>query len=745
MRGSLVRRLLVLCAVAVMIFSAFALAQSGAPRGTVVVQDQNYPSSYTANQGSDLPVGPITVAEGMPPRALAATSIVRIGPLPSAPTPILYSRNDIPNRVVESGTSAASFAISFNSYLTKGVWARIGTGQAGSLGDGGAALSAELDLVTDSLFKRSGLAVASDGKIYVADTKNSTIRSVEGENGNDSGIIRSVAGRWAARQNVTLTEPMGIAADRAGNLYIADHGAGAVDVLIASTGQLETLAQVVSPASIAVTLDGSKVFVASPETGGVFAISTITHAIAAVPGFAPAAAAPTASSDAKANPCAAIEAAAGSTTISADVVEAASAQKTVCAAGLAVDGQANLFVADANAGNILRVDARTRKTTIAVTGLSVPGDIAFDANEDLFVSEQGRSRIIALGALGAPPSTLTLTAPTPPTGCTQGVSFTYCNEPTAGSSPSFAFTLKNTSTTTAATGVTIAPPLRTVMPPPPPVDFAVTSTSCTSTLAANSSCVINVAFTPLAAGARSGTVTVTDSVPSDLATINLAGTGDTFSMQIVDGQSPVVSVAQGGTATFMAQLNADAVFGQNGEKVTLACPTNLPQFTNCSFKPCPVTPTVGGNIPFSIVMVTSSSTVQAPEIQNPCNSAAANVAPVPQGTPPVWRVIADNFKRVPPFPALLAVLALVALLGFGAIGVLPGRGPGVRRVFAALALVALSGALLSACKKKSNTVSTATPIATTTMNVTASATDSSGNPINASRSLQITLDVIKGK
>ena len=29
------------------------------------------------------------------------------------------------------------------------------------------------------------------------------------------------------------------------------------------------------------------------------------------------------------------------------------------------------------------------------------------------------------------------------------------------------------------------------------------------------------------------------------------------------------------------------------------------------------------------------------------------------------------------------------------------------------------------------------------MNITASATDSSGNPINASRGLQITLDVIK--
>ena len=101
------------------------------------------------------------------------------------------------------------------------------------------------------------------------------------------------------------------------------------------------------------------------------------------------------------------------------------------------------------------------------------------------------------------------------------------------------------------------------------------STSCTSTLAANANCVINVAFTPLATGLQQGTISVTDT-QGDVAAFNLSGTGDDFSMQIVAGQSPEVSVAQGGTATFMAQLNADAVFGQNGEKVTLACPINLP-------------------------------------------------------------------------------------------------------------------------------------------------------------------------
>ena len=162
-----------------------------------------------------------------------------------------------------------------------------GVGQAGSLGDGGPAASAQLDLAADSLVERSGIAVAADGTIFIADTQNSTIRSVGAASSSEPGVIRSVAGRWAARQNIALGQPMGIAVDRAGNLYIADYSAGAVDVLSAATGQLSTLAQVISPASIAVMPDGSEVFVASPATGGVFAITASTGSIAAVSGFAP--------------------------------------------------------------------------------------------------------------------------------------------------------------------------------------------------------------------------------------------------------------------------------------------------------------------------------------------------------------------------------------------------------------------------------------------------------------------------
>lgn len=327
--------------------------------------------------------------------------------------------------------------------------------------------------------------------------------------------------------------------------------------------------------------------------------------------------------------------------------------------------------------------------------------------------------------------------------CVASAGYQFCNEPTGGSTAPIAYTLTNTSGT-QVTGLTIAPPVNTSQPPPPPGDFTVTSTSCTSSLAPNATCTINVSFTPLNTGLQQGGIVVTDT-QGDVGAINLAGVGDDFHIEIVPSQSPEVTVEQGNTATFMAQLTADNVFGQDGEMVTMACPLNLPQFTTCSYVPCPITPVVGGVVPFSILIATSTANVLTPPVPNPCDTpstpAAAGVSR-PNG---LLRFV--THRPAPLFPALLIAVAALALLlgtiGLGATKALPAFGPGARRALVAFALIVFLGATLSACKKKSTVNSTATPIAITTMNVIASATDSNGNSINASRGVQITLDVIK--
>jgi hypothetical protein len=582
-----------------------------------------------------------------------------------------------------------------------------------------------LDLTPDSLSERSSIAIAPDGTIFIADSQNSTIRSIAGPSSSEPGIIRSVAGRWAPRQNVTLTNPIGIAVDRAGNLYIADKDAGAVDVLVAATGRLETLAQVVSPSSIAVTLDGAKVFVGSPETGGVFAITTSTRAIAGITGF-PASGTTSLS---KASACPAIE----------NGAIVAPTNQGICPAGIAVDGRGNLFVADANAGRILRVDATTNKTSVAVTGLSVPGDVAFDSKGDLFASEQGLSRMIELPQLGDPPSAISLT--TPPvfaSPCPQvSDPFTFCNVPSGGTSQQAAFTLTNTSGSSVA-GVTVG-----FIPATTPGNFTVESNGCTATLGAGLSCQINVAFTPQTTGALTATLSVTDSNPSDAATVGLAGTGDDYSLQLASGQQIELTIYQGGTAVFNGQVVPDNVFGQDGESVQLVCPTSatMPVNTSCVITPCQAAITPGTPTPFKITFVTSSATsiAPAPPQSAGCTSygpAPATLMPEPRSPGPL------DGRRFPP-PLLLASLAGLALF-LGWVAGAARQADGRKRVPMGFAVAGLAAAVLIGCHHGNTTITgPATPVGTTTMTATGKALDSHGNPLNTSRAMpQIMLDVI---
>jgi uncharacterized protein (TIGR03437 family) len=94
-----------------------------------------------------------------------------------------------------------------------------GNGISGFSGDGGAATNASLN-------NPVGVAVDSAGNIYIADTYNGRIRKVSG------GTITTVAGNGVpallgdggGATNASLNLPYGVAVDSAGNIYIADTG-----------------------------------------------------------------------------------------------------------------------------------------------------------------------------------------------------------------------------------------------------------------------------------------------------------------------------------------------------------------------------------------------------------------------------------------------------------------------------------------------------------------------------------------
>jgi hypothetical protein len=102
-----------------------------------------------------------------------------------------------------------------------------GDGAAGYSGDGRLAAFAELNSPT-------GVAVDSDGNLYIADSANNVIRRVDAK----TGIITTVAGDYTADKandglggfsgdggpatSAQLDDPQGVAVDGAGDLFIAD-------------------------------------------------------------------------------------------------------------------------------------------------------------------------------------------------------------------------------------------------------------------------------------------------------------------------------------------------------------------------------------------------------------------------------------------------------------------------------------------------------------------------------------------
>ena len=334
-------------------------------------------------------------------------------------------------------------------------------------------------------------------------------------------------------------------------------------------------------------------------------------------------------------------------------------------------------------------------------------------------------------------------------------------------------------------------------------DFTVVSKNCTVNLPASGTCLINVAFTPQGSGARTGTLTVTDSNSGDSATYDLAGTGDDYSLQLASGQSEQVTVLQGGSTTFKAMVVPDSVFGQNGEMVKFQCPSNVPGFATCAFSPCPVAITPGAAVAFSVMFVTSSATSAAPTVAS-CGGSSG-VGPGVTRNPtmilraaPERRAVADGRRFPSPWWLALAGIALAIFVSGAAASRMwrlrgartgkpvrqtaaasrrtPQEAPlrarwiaritpsmfaghsmlcpyeettGTRKLTAVrvryiFALAGLGVALVIGCGGKKITAPPTTPVTptgVTSMTILGNATDASGNPLGTSRSLQVTLDV----
>jgi uncharacterized protein (TIGR03437 family) len=131
----------------------------------------------------------------------------------------LTAQLDLPSGIAVDATGNLYIADSGSNRVRKIASGTIttfaGTGVAGFSGDGGAAANAQL-------FAPAGVAVGPGGSIYVADTSNNFIRRIT------AGTISTIAGGGPSfgdngpATSAELGGPRGMAFDSTGNLYVAD-------------------------------------------------------------------------------------------------------------------------------------------------------------------------------------------------------------------------------------------------------------------------------------------------------------------------------------------------------------------------------------------------------------------------------------------------------------------------------------------------------------------------------------------
>lgn len=213
-----------------------------------------------------------------------------------------------------------------------------GTGTSGYSGDAGAATSAKI-------FYPNGVAVDTNGNVYIADSANNVIRKITASTGDISTVAGTGRGGYSGdggpATSAKLLYPQAVAVDSVGNLYIADTDNSCIRKVTASTGYISTIAgygvagsggdggpatnaRLDLPMGIAVDSQGN-VYISDYENNYVRKVSVNTQTISAYAGY----------QYTYSNPG----------TYSGDNIAATSAELS-SPLGLAIDSSGNLFIAD---------------------------------------------------------------------------------------------------------------------------------------------------------------------------------------------------------------------------------------------------------------------------------------------------------------------------------------------------------------------------------------------------------------
>ena len=271
------------------------------------------------------------------------------------------------------------------------------------------AATGALTVAAAQLSHPEGLAIDAQGNLYIADTGNQLIRKVA------AGTLTTVAGTGVAGYNgdsipaaaAQLSDPAGLAIDRAGNLYIADAGNHRVRKVAA--GIISTVAGLGAagfsgdngPASAAQLNEPRGVAV--DAAGNLYIADTLNHRIRRV-----------------VNGVIATVAGTGDAGFAGDDGPASAAQLNG-PRGVAVDAAGSLYIAD-TLNNRVRQVARGIISTVAGAGtegfsgdsgpassarLQRPTAVAVGAAGALYIADAGNDRVRLAAAAASPAANLT--------------------------------------------------------------------------------------------------------------------------------------------------------------------------------------------------------------------------------------------------------------------------------------------------------------------------------------------------
>jgi sugar lactone lactonase YvrE len=247
-----------------------------------------------------------------------------------------------------------------------------------------------------------GVAVDGAGNVFVADTRNHTIRMI-----TPASVVTTLAGSGGAEGSTdgTGTEarfsrPQGVAVDGAGNLFVADSGNNTI--------------RMITPASVVTTLSGNAGWTSYLDGAGTAALFDTPTGVAVDAAGSLFVADSQSHTIRKVSPAGAVTTLAGTGSWTGTADGTGAAARFNHPGGAAVDGAGNLFVADSGNHAIRKITPEGVVTTFAgMTGVMGfadgtgadarfygPTDVDVDASGNLFVADYGNHLVRKISPAG---------------------------------------------------------------------------------------------------------------------------------------------------------------------------------------------------------------------------------------------------------------------------------------------------------------------------------------------------------